>query len=88
MPVGDQDSVSPAKSPTSIRSFQRKMELASLRSSRSCQKEGSKVLQEGGPLPAAKRELLSNPQKRIIQGDTRADKARDVVGMGHPGGEQ
>ena len=39
-------------------------------------------------LPAPKRELLSNTQKRIIQGDTRADKARDVAGMGRPGGEQ
>ena len=45
-------------------------------------------MQEGGPLPGPKSGLLSNTQKCIIQGDTCADKARDFIGTGHPGGEQ
>ena len=32
--------------------------------------------------------LLSNTQKRIVRGDTCADKARDFIVKGHPGGEQ
>ena len=32
--------------------------------------------------------LLSNTQKWIVRGDTSADKARDFIGKGHPGGEQ
>ena len=32
--------------------------------------------------------LLSNTWKWIIQGDTRADKARDFIGTGHLGREQ
>ena len=46
------------------------------------------LLQEGGPLPGPKTGLLSNTQKWIVQGDTRADKARDFIVKGHPGGEQ
>ena len=46
------------------------------------------VLQEGGPLPGPESGLFSNPQKWIVQGDTCADKARDFIGRGHPGGEQ
>ena len=46
------------------------------------------LLQEGGPLPGPKTELLSNTQKWIVWGDTCADKARDFIGKGHPGGEQ
>ena len=40
------------------------------------------MLQEGGPLPGPETELLSNTQKRIVQGDTCADKARDFIGKG------
>ena len=36
------------------------------------------LLQEGGPLPGPKTGLLSNAQKWIVQGDTCADKARDL----------
>ena len=46
------------------------------------------MLQEGGLLPGPKTGLLSNTRKRIVQGDTCADKARDFIGKGHPGGEQ
>ena len=46
------------------------------------------MLQEGGPLPGPKTGLLSNTQKWIVQGDPCADKARDFIGKGHPGGEQ
>ena len=46
------------------------------------------LLQEGGPFPGSETRLLSNIQKRIIQGDTLADKAGDFIGKGHPGGEQ
>ena len=46
------------------------------------------VLQEGGPLPGPKTGLLSNTWKRIVRGDTCADKARDFIGKGHLGGEQ
>ena len=46
------------------------------------------MLQEEGLLPGPKSRLLSNTQKLIVQGDTRADKARDFIGKGHPGGEQ
>ena len=46
------------------------------------------MLQEGGPLPGPETGLLSNTQKRIVRGDTCADKARDFIGKGHPGGEQ
>ena len=47
-----------------------------------------KLLQEGGPLSGRKTGLLSNTQKWIVRGDTSADKARDFIGQGHPGGEQ
>ena len=46
-----------------------------------------KLLQEG-PLPWSEAGLLSNTQKWIVRGDTCADKARDFIGKGHPGGEQ
>ena len=46
------------------------------------------VLQEGGPLPGPRSGLLSNTQKWILRGDTHADKARNFIGKGHPGGEQ
>ena len=40
------------------------------------------LLQEGGSLPGPETGLLSNTQKWIVQGDTCADKARDVIGKG------
>ena len=46
------------------------------------------LLQEGGPLPGPKTGLLSNTRKWIVRGGTCANKARDVIGKGHPGGEQ
>ena len=46
------------------------------------------LFQEGGPLPGPETGLLSNTQKWIVQGDTCADKSRDFIGKGHPGGEQ
>ena len=46
------------------------------------------MLQGQGPLPGPGTGLLSNTRKWIVQGDTRADKARDFIGKGHPGGEQ
>ena len=46
------------------------------------------VLQEGGLLPGPETGLLSNTWKWIIWRDTCADKARDFIGKGHPGGEQ
>ena len=46
------------------------------------------LLQEGGPLPWPESGLLSHTQKWIVRGDTRADKARDFMGKGRPGGEQ
>ena len=52
---------------------------------RSC---GGKVFQEGGPLPGPESGLLSNAWKWIVQGDTRADKARDFIGEGCSEGEQ
>ena len=39
------------------------------------------------PFPGPKTGLLSNTRKRISE-ETRADKARDFIGKGHPGGEQ
>ena len=46
------------------------------------------LLQEGGHLPGPKTGLLSNTQKKIVRGDTCADKARDFIGKGHSGGKQ
>ena len=46
------------------------------------------VLQEGGPFSGPETGLLSNTQKGIVRGDTSADKARDFIGKGRPGGEQ
>jgi len=45
------------------------------------------LFQEGGPLPRPDRGLLSNTGKRIVGGDTRAEKLRDFIGKGYPGGE-
>ena len=46
------------------------------------------VLREEGPLPGPETGLLSNTQKRIVRGDTCADKARDFIGKGRLGREQ
>ena len=46
------------------------------------------LLEEGGSLPGPETGLLSNTWKLIVRGDTCADKARDFIGKGHPGGEQ
>ena len=46
------------------------------------------VLQEGEPLPGPETGLLSNTQNWIVRGDACADKARDFIWKGHPGGEQ
>ena len=46
------------------------------------------LLQERRPLPGPETGLLSNTWKWIVWGDTCADKARDFIGKGHPGGEQ
>ena len=46
------------------------------------------MLQEGGRLPGPETGLSSNTRKWIVRGDTCADKARDFIGKGHPGGEQ
>ena len=43
---------------------------------------------EGGPLPGPENGLLSNTGKWVVRGDTCADKARDFIGKGRPGGEQ
>ena len=45
----------------------------------------------GGPLPGPESGLLSNTWKWTVHGDNVdkcADKARDFLGKGHPGGEQ
>ena len=46
------------------------------------------LLRKGGPLPGPETGLLSNTRKWIVRGDTHADKARDFIGEGHPGGDQ
>ena len=46
------------------------------------------LLQERGPLPGPETGLLSSTRKWILRGDTCADKARDFIGIGYPGGEQ
>ena len=46
------------------------------------------LLQEEGPLPVPKSGLLSNIWKWIVWGDTHADRARDFIGKGRPGGDQ
>ena len=43
---------------------------------------------KGEALPGPEHELLSNTRKGIVQGDTRADKARHFLGKGRLGGEQ
>ena len=49
---------------------------------------GMRMLQEGGPLPGPETGLLSITRKWTVGGDTCADKARDFIVKGHPGGEQ
>ena len=39
-------------------------------------------------LPGPESGLLSNARRGIVRGDTRADKAKDFIGKGRPGGEQ
>ena len=46
------------------------------------------MLQKEGPIPGPESDLFSNIQKRIVQGNTRADKARDFIGKGQLGREQ
>ena len=46
------------------------------------------LLHKGGLLPGPETGLLSNTWKWIVRGDTCADKARDFIGKGRPGGEQ
>ena len=53
-----------------------------------CIKWSPSVAGKGTPLPGPETGLLSNTQKRIVEGDTCADKARDFIGKGRPGGEQ
>ena len=43
---------------------------------------------KGEPLPGPETGLLSKTQKWIVRGDICADKARDFIGKGYPGGEQ
>ena len=43
------------------------------------------LLQEGRPLPGPESGVLSNTRKWIVRGDTRADKAGDLIGKGRPG---
>ena len=43
---------------------------------------------KGEPLPGPQTWLLSNTWKWTVQGDSPADKRRDFIGKGHPGGEQ
>ena len=49
---------------------------------------GRHLFQEREPLPGPETGLSSNTQKWIVWGDTSADKARDFIWKGHPGGEQ
>ena len=46
------------------------------------------LLQEGEPVPGHESGLLSNTQKWVVRGDTRADNARDFIGKVRPGGGQ
>ena len=45
------------------------------------------LFQERGPLLGPKTGLLSKLRKELSE-ETCADKARDFIGKGHPGGEQ
>ena len=47
-----------------------------------------KLLQEVGPPPRTESRLLSNSWKWIVRGDTRAEKAGDLIGKRRLGGEQ
>ena len=47
-----------------------------------CIKWSPSVAGKGTPLPGPETGLLSNTQKRIVEGDTCADKARDFIGKG------
>ena len=70
--------------------------MAALQESQAVREDGKKppalclmfLLQEGGLLSGPESEFLSNAQKRIVQGDTCGDKARDFIGKGHLGGKQ
>ena len=42
----------------------------------------------GRPLAGPESGHLCNTRKLIVQGDTHADKARELIGKGHLGGEQ
>ena len=46
------------------------------------------LLRERGTPPGLECVLLPNTRKWIVRGDTHADKARDLIGKGRPGGEQ
>lgn len=46
------------------------------------------VAGRGTPFQGSESGLLSDSLKRIVPGDTHAEKARDSVGKGHLGGEQ
>ena len=48
---------------------------------------GLVMLQEGGPLPGPETGLLLTLRNELSE-ETHADKARDFIGNGHPGGEQ
>uniref|UniRef100_A0A8D0Y932 Abhydrolase domain containing 4, N-acyl phospholipase B n=2 Tax=Sus scrofa TaxID=9823 RepID=A0A8D0Y932_PIG len=50
--------------------------------------DGETVAGRRDPLPGLENGLFSNTWKGIVQGDTRADKARDFIGKGHLGREQ
>ena len=43
---------------------------------------------KGDPFQDPKLDSSLNTQRLIVQGDTSANKARDFIGKGHPGGEQ
>ena len=81
-------SIRPSKKNESVRSPA--LQTPSYRAVTSINKDvqPEKLLQEGGPLPGPATGLLSNTRKWIVGGDTCADKARDFIGKGHPGGEQ
>ena len=50
--------------------------------------EKLKLLQKGRSFLGLERRFLSNTLKWIVQGNTQADKARDIIGKGHLGREQ
>ena len=48
----------------------------------------TQLLQGEGPLAGPESGLVSNTGKCSVQGDTRADKAKDFIGKDAPGDEQ